>query len=78
MLTIIVFFVMLLQVWTPVNNPRFETLSYLPPLSVDDVIKQIDYMLSKGWFPCIEFDMEGVIKREYNASPGYYDGTPMI
>jgi ribulose-bisphosphate carboxylase small chain len=63
-----------MKVWTPVNNPRFETLSYLPPLTVDDVIKQIDYMLSKGWFPCIEFDLTGVISREYNASPGYYDG----
>ena len=60
------------------NNPRFETLSYLPPLTEDDIIKQIDYMLSKGWFPCIEFDMVGVISREYNDSPGYYDGTPMI
>ena len=56
------------------NNPRFETLSYLPPLTEDDILKQIDYMLSKGWFPCIEFDMAGVISREYNDSPGYYDG----
>ncbi|CAN1244317.1 Ribulose bisphosphate carboxylase small subunit, chloroplastic [Linum perenne] len=52
-----------MQTWNPINNKKFETLSYLPPLSQESIAKEIDYMLSKGWIPCLEFD-----------KPGYYDG----
>ncbi len=45
------------QVWTPVNNLKFETLSYLPPLTPDQVASQIDYMLANKWIPCLEFDL---------------------
>lgn len=48
--------ILLLQTWNPINNKKFETLSYLPPLSDDSIAKEIDYMLSKGWIPCLEFD----------------------
>jgi len=34
---------------------RYETLSYLPPLSDQQIVKQIDYMLAKGFIPAIEF-----------------------
>ena len=40
------------QVWTPVNNLKFETLSYLPPLNADAIAKQVDYILRNGWIPC--------------------------
>jgi ribulose-bisphosphate carboxylase small chain len=63
-----------MKVWSPNNNLKFETLSYLPPLSADAVIKQVDYLLHKGWSPCIEFDKNGAIYRENHTSPGYYDG----
>ncbi|MBI1362754.1 MAG: ribulose bisphosphate carboxylase small subunit [Proteobacteria bacterium] len=36
-------------------NPRFETFSFLPPLSMTDVRKQADYMLDNGFVPVIEF-----------------------
>lgn len=33
----------------------FETLSFLPPLSEQDIAKQVDYMVGNGWVPCLEF-----------------------
>ncbi|KAH9566840.1 hypothetical protein CY35_04G150700 [Sphagnum magellanicum] len=51
------------RVWTPVNNLKFETLSYLPPLTPDQVASQIDYMLANKWIPCLEFDLVGTISR---------------
>lgn len=47
---------LLWQTWNPINNKKFETLSYLPPLSDESIAKEIDYMLRKGWIPCLEFD----------------------
>jgi ribulose-bisphosphate carboxylase small chain len=35
---------------------RYETLSYLPPLTDQQIAKQIDYMLSQGYIPAIEFE----------------------
>ncbi|NCJ07360.1 ribulose bisphosphate carboxylase small subunit [Synechococcales cyanobacterium C] len=35
---------------------RYETLSYLPPLSDDQVNRQIQYVLDNGYFPAIEFN----------------------
>ncbi|KAG6556312.1 hypothetical protein Mapa_002254 [Marchantia paleacea] len=63
-----------MQTWSPYNNLRFETLSYLPLLSQDSLAKQIDYMIQNGWVPCIEFDTQGVVTRENSNMPGYYDG----
>lgn len=38
------------------NNKKFETMSYVPPLSEESIAKEVDYILSKGWVPCLEFD----------------------
>jgi ribulose-bisphosphate carboxylase small chain len=35
---------------------RFETLSYLPPLSDAQISKQIQYILNQGYIPAIEFN----------------------
>ena len=35
---------------------RYETLSYLPPLSDAQIAKQIQYTLDNGFFPAIEFN----------------------
>lgn len=35
---------------------RYETLSYLPPLSDQQIVKQIEYMLTQGFIPAIEFN----------------------
>ncbi|XP_078431506.1 ribulose bisphosphate carboxylase small subunit, chloroplastic 5-like [Wolffia australiana] len=63
-----------MQVWPPEGLKKFETLSYLPPLSTEALAKEVEYLLRNGWIPCIEFSKEGFVYREYHASPGYYDG----
>ncbi len=35
---------------------RYETLSYLPPLTDQQIAKQIDYMLDQGYIPAVEFE----------------------
>ena len=34
---------------------RYETLSYLPPLTDQQIAKQIQYMLDQGFIPAVEF-----------------------
>jgi len=68
-------------VWTPVNNKCFETLSYLPPLTPEQISKQVDYIVRNGWTPCLEFAPEegdayiasGNCIRFGPVSSGYYD-----
>jgi ribulose-bisphosphate carboxylase small chain len=33
----------------------FETFSYLPPLSDDQIARQVDYIVNNSWTPCLEF-----------------------
>ncbi|XP_052199731.1 ribulose bisphosphate carboxylase small subunit, chloroplastic 3-like [Diospyros lotus] len=63
-----------MKTWNPIDNKKFETLSYLPPLSDESIAKEIDYMLKKGWIPCLEFDAVGYVRRDNSRIPGYYDG----
>jgi ribulose-bisphosphate carboxylase small chain len=35
---------------------RYETLSYLPPLTDQQIVKQIQYMLDQGFIPGVEFE----------------------
>ncbi|KAA0876164.1 hypothetical protein EYC94_25585 [Enterobacter hormaechei] len=64
-----------MQVWPPIGKKKFETLSYLPPLNPTQLGKEVEYLLKKGWVPCLEFELEhGFVYREHHSSPGYYDG----
>ncbi|WP_353804774.1 ribulose-1,5-bisphosphate carboxylase small subunit, partial [Acinetobacter baumannii] len=63
-----------MKVWPVEGLKKFETLSYLPPLTTEQLIKQIEYLLRSKWIPCLEFSKEGFVYRKYHASPGYYDG----
>ncbi|KAE9605689.1 hypothetical protein Lal_00025070 [Lupinus albus] len=64
-----------MKVWPPVGLKKYETLSYLPPLSTESLAKEVDYLIRNGWVPCLEFELEhGFVYREHNSSPGYYDG----
>ncbi|MED6202980.1 Ribulose bisphosphate carboxylase small subunit 1A, chloroplastic [Stylosanthes scabra] len=64
-----------MQVWPPLGKKKFETLSYLPDLTDEQLRKEVDYLLRKGWVPCLEFELEhGFVYREHHRSPGYYDG----
>ncbi|XP_062110119.1 ribulose bisphosphate carboxylase small subunit, chloroplastic 1-like [Humulus lupulus] len=64
-----------MKVWPPRNNKKFETLSYLPPLSSESLLKEVEYLLKNNWVPCLEFELkDAFVYREHNNSPGYYDG----
>ncbi|KNA17382.1 hypothetical protein SOVF_080400 [Spinacia oleracea] len=64
-----------MKVWPTQNMKRYETLSYLPPLTTDQLARQVDYLLNNKWVPCLEFETEhGFVYREHHNSPGYYDG----
>merc|ERR1712146_368685 len=54
---------------------KFECSSYLPPLSDEDVAKQIQYLLNQGWSPCIEFAAPEASESDQKVimGPGYYD-----
>jgi len=39
---------------TDTASRKFETFSYLPPMTADEIRKQIEYIVSKGWNPGIE------------------------
>ncbi|OFZ89169.1 MAG: ribulose 1,5-bisphosphate carboxylase small subunit [Betaproteobacteria bacterium RBG_16_64_18] len=36
------------------GSRRFETFSYLPPMSEAQIRKQVDYIVSKGWNAALE------------------------
>merc|ERR1719281_630961 len=63
----------LMQAYSPFNGKKFETLSYLPQLSNDDIRKQIQYMIRNCWTPCLEFSDDGDIYLHTRLGPGYYD-----
>ncbi|KAL0920203.1 hypothetical protein M5K25_009323 [Dendrobium thyrsiflorum] len=63
-----------MKVWPIEGVKKFETLSYLPTLSSEALLKQIDYLIRSGWIPCLEFSPIGFVYREHHRSPGYYDG----
>ncbi|XVE72065.1 hypothetical protein DITRI_Ditri11bG0008800 [Diplodiscus trichospermus] len=64
-----------MKVWPPLGKKKFETLSYLPNLTQEQLAKEVGYLLRSNWIPCLEFELEhGFVYREYHRSPGYYDG----
>ncbi|CAL9180067.1 unnamed protein product [Musa hybrid cultivar] len=63
-----------MKVWPIEGKKKFETLSYLPTLVDEALVKQIEYLLRSKWIPCLEFSHEGFVGRENHRSPGYYDG----
>ena len=44
---------------------RYETLSYLPPLSDAQIAKQVQYILDQGYIPAIEFNEKSEPKELY-------------
>ena len=37
-----------------VSTPKYETFSYLPPLTPEELRKQVAYIIAQGWNPGIE------------------------
>jgi ribulose-bisphosphate carboxylase small chain len=44
---------------------RFETFSFLPPLSDAQILKQVQYILDQGYIPAIEFSEESEPTQHY-------------
>lgn len=42
------------------GKKKYETLSYLPDLTIEQLAKEIDYLLRSKWIPCLEFELEVV------------------
>ncbi len=36
------------------SSRKFETFSYLPPMTPEQIRKQVEYLVSKGWNPAVE------------------------
>ena len=62
-----------MQAYSPYNGKKYETLSYLPQLSNDDIMKQISYMIRNNWTPALEFSDDGDVYLNTRMGPGYYD-----
>lgn len=41
------------------SSQKYETFSYLPPLTSDQVNRQIAYAISQGWNPAVEHTERG-------------------
>ena len=44
---------------------RYETFSYLPPLTDAQIARQIQYTIDQGYFPCIEFNEDAAAQIYY-------------
>lgn len=44
---------------------RYETLSYLPALSDQQIVRQIQYMLEQGYIPGVEFSEDSSAEMHY-------------
>ena len=69
-----------MKVWNPINNKKFETFSYLPPLTDAQISKQVDMIIAKGLSPCLEFAPKELsfvsndnTVRFCGSAAGYYD-----
>jgi ribulose-bisphosphate carboxylase small chain len=41
------------------SSQKFETFSYLPPMTADQVRRQIGYAIAQGWNPAVEHTERG-------------------
>ncbi|GMU11561.1 ribulose bisphosphate carboxylase small subunit [Corallococcus caeni] len=66
-----------MKVWPTEGKKKFETLSYLPPLTREQLLKEVEFLIRTNLIPCIEFELDykdAFAHRENNRSPDYYDG----
>jgi ribulose-bisphosphate carboxylase small chain len=62
-----------MQAYSPFDGEKYETLSYLPALSNNEIKGQINYMIKNQWTPCLEMSGDGTIYLNTRMGPGYYD-----
>ena len=44
---------------------RYETFSYLPPLTDAQIARQIQYTIENGFIPCVEFNEDSAAETYY-------------
>ena len=52
---------------------RSSRSCHLPPLSMEALLKQVDYLIPSKCMPCLEFSKVGFFFLKHNMSPRYYD-----
>merc|ERR1711879_39818 len=62
-----------MQAYSPFNGKKYETLSYLPIMTNDDIRQQIEFMMKNKWTPCLEIAGDGDVYLNTAMGPGYYD-----
>jgi len=62
-----------MQAYSPFNGKKYETLSYLPIMTNDDILQQIEFMMKNKWTPCLEIAGDGDVYLNTAMGPGYYD-----
>lgn len=55
----------------------FETFSYLPPLTDNQIAAQVDYIVNNGWTPCLEFS-ESDLAYVNNANVVRFQGVSAV
>merc|ERR1711968_361755 len=60
--------------WDPKRAMAYECMSFLPDMTDKQIAAQVDYMISNGWTPCVEFEDrdKAVAKIDTILGPGYY------
>merc|ERR1711871_1117089 len=44
--------------WDPKRAMAYECMSFLPDMTDKQIAAQVDYMISNGWTPCVEFEFQ--------------------
>lgn len=44
---------------------KFETFSYLPPMTPEQIRKQVEFLVKKGWNPAIEHTEPALLQDSY-------------
>ena len=53
---------------TDVSSRKFETFSYLPEMSKDNIRKQVEYIVNQGWNPAdIAHTAQGIMNQTLNT-----------
>lgn len=65
----------MMQVWK--IEPKYETFSFLPQLTQAELAKQVEYMITNRWSPCIEFAYPGSATILGGSATTVGQGEPM-
>ena len=69
-----------MKVWNPIDNKEFETFSFLPALTDEQIAKQVQMVITENLAPCLEYASpeQAYVSSENcerfsGSTAGYYD-----